>query len=207
MIDTLLVIAKEPVPGRVKTRLVPPFTYEQAAQLAAAALRDTLRTAAEVDAKHRVLVFDGSPEGWLPEGWTTVPQACGGLDLRLAAAFAGLEGPAVLIGMDTPQFAATSLVDFADGYDACLGLAQDGGFWAIGFADPSVAARSITGVVMSTARTGADQLTRLTPMDVLMLDPLLDVDDAASASRVAALAPAGEFARCFRALTGGRHVG
>ena len=39
---TLLVIAKEPVPGRVKTRLVPPCTPRQAAALAEAALADTL---------------------------------------------------------------------------------------------------------------------------------------------------------------------
>ena len=39
---TLLVIAKEPVPGRVKTRLTPPFTPEEAAALAEAALADTL---------------------------------------------------------------------------------------------------------------------------------------------------------------------
>ena len=46
-VTTLLVIAKQPVPGRVKTRLVPPCTHEQAAALAEAALADTLRTAAD----------------------------------------------------------------------------------------------------------------------------------------------------------------
>ncbi|MYW30066.1 glycosyltransferase, partial [Streptomyces sp. SID2119] len=40
----LLVIAKEPVPGRVKTRLCPPFSPAEAAELAAAALADTLET-------------------------------------------------------------------------------------------------------------------------------------------------------------------
>ncbi|MYV39613.1 glycosyltransferase, partial [Streptomyces sp. SID1328] len=43
---TLLVIAKEPRPGRVKTRLTPPFTPGQAAALAEAALTDTLRAVA-----------------------------------------------------------------------------------------------------------------------------------------------------------------
>ncbi|MYV71339.1 glycosyltransferase, partial [Streptomyces sp. SID2131] len=38
---TLLVIAKQPLPGRVKTRLTPPFTPEEAASLAEAALADT----------------------------------------------------------------------------------------------------------------------------------------------------------------------
>ena len=53
---TLLVIAKQPVPGRVKTRLVPPCTYEQAAALAEAALADTLHTVLTVPAGRRVLV-------------------------------------------------------------------------------------------------------------------------------------------------------
>ena len=43
---TLLVIAKQPLPGRVKTRLVPPCTHEQAAALAEAALADTLHAVA-----------------------------------------------------------------------------------------------------------------------------------------------------------------
>ena len=54
-VTTLLVIAKQPVPGRVKTRLVPPCTYEQAAVLAEAALADTLRAALLAPARRRVL--------------------------------------------------------------------------------------------------------------------------------------------------------
>jgi glycosyltransferase A (GT-A) superfamily protein (DUF2064 family) len=54
---TLLVIAKQPVPGRVKTRLVPPCTHEQAAALAEAALADTLRTVLMAPAARRVLVL------------------------------------------------------------------------------------------------------------------------------------------------------
>lgn len=62
----LLVIAKQPVPGRVKTRLVPPCTHEQAAALAEAALTDTLHTVLKVPATRRVLVLDGEPGPWLP---------------------------------------------------------------------------------------------------------------------------------------------
>ena len=57
---TLLVIAKEPRPGRVKTRLTPPFTPEEAAALAEASLADTLRRrGARRPARRRVLVLDG----------------------------------------------------------------------------------------------------------------------------------------------------
>lgn len=99
---TLLVIAKEPRPGRVKTRLTPPFTPREAATLAEATLVDTLRTVAATPARRRVLVLDGAPGPWLPPGFDVVPQCAGGLDERLAAAFAGCDGPALLIGMDHP---------------------------------------------------------------------------------------------------------
>src|SRR6201997_2625355 len=100
---TLLVIAKQPLPGRVKTRLAPPCTHEQAAALAEAALAATLHTVLPVPAARRVLVLDGEPGPWLPPGFDVVPQCGGPLDERLAAAFAGADGPALLIGMDTPQ--------------------------------------------------------------------------------------------------------
>ena len=81
---TLLVIAKQPVPGRVKTRLVPPCTYEQAASLAEAALADTLRAVRMTPARRRVLILDGQPGPWLPPGFDIVPQCAGPLDERLA---------------------------------------------------------------------------------------------------------------------------
>jgi glycosyltransferase A (GT-A) superfamily protein (DUF2064 family) len=135
----LLVIAKQPVPGRVKTRLVPPCTHEQAAALAEAALADTLHTAAMVPARRRVLVLDGEPGPWLPPGFDIVPQCGGPLDERLAAAFAAVSGPALLIGMDTPQVTPGLLtVDWQDA-DAVFGPAADGGFWALGLRVPDPA--------------------------------------------------------------------
>ena len=52
--STLIVIAKEPVPGRVKTRLSPPFTPRQAASLAHAALLDTLEAVRRAPAEYEV---------------------------------------------------------------------------------------------------------------------------------------------------------
>ena len=82
---TLLVIAKQPVPGRVKTRLVPPCSHEQAASLAEAALADTLRAVLATPARRRVLVLDGEPGPWLPAGFDIAAQCEGPLDERLAA--------------------------------------------------------------------------------------------------------------------------
>ncbi|MCX4978149.1 DUF2064 domain-containing protein [Streptomyces sp. NBC_00620] len=192
--STLLVIAKEPRPGRVKTRLTPPFTPREAALLAEAALVDTLRTVAATPASRHVLVLDGAPGRWLPPGFDVVPQCAGGLDERLAAAFAGCEGPTLLIGMDTPQVTPELLtVDFAD-CDAYFGPAEDGGFWALGLASPDP--ELLRGVPMSTPTTGAVQRDRLTAagLRVRELPALRDVDTAADAEAVAAAAPGGRFA-------------
>ncbi|MGV9909970.1 TIGR04282 family arsenosugar biosynthesis glycosyltransferase [Streptomyces tendae] len=191
---TLLVIAKEPRPGRVKTRLTPPFTPAEAAALAEAALADTLAAVAATPARRRVLVLDGAPGRWLPPGFDVVPQCAGGLDERLADAFAGCAGPALLIGMDTPQVTPDLLdVDFHD-CDAYFGPAEDGGFWALGLARPEPAL--LRGVPMSTPVTGAVQRERLLTAGLRVRDlpPLRDVDTAADARAVAALAPDGRFA-------------
>ncbi|WP_340374918.1 DUF2064 domain-containing protein [Streptomyces sp. SS7] len=197
---TLLVIAKEPRPGRVKTRLTPPFTPREAATLAEAALVDTLRTVAATPARRRVLVLDGSPGPWLPPGFDVVPQCAGGLDERLAAAFAGCDGPALLIGMDTPQVTPALLtVDFAD-CDAYVGPAEDGGFWALGLAHPDP--ELLRGVPMSTPTTGAAQRERLAVagLRVRELPRLRDVDTADDAEAVAAAAPGSRFAVALERL-------
>ncbi|MEV7981991.1 DUF2064 domain-containing protein [Streptomyces sp. NPDC086519] len=191
---TLLVIAKEPRPGKVKTRLTPPFSPGQAAALAEAALADTLDAVAATPADRRVLALDGDPGPWLPPGFDVVPQCAGGLDERLADAFAHCSGPALLIGMDTPQVTPALLtVDFAE-CDAYFGPAEDGGFWALGLADPDPAL--LRGVPMSAPETGAVQRQRLSDAGLRVCDlpRLRDVDTAADAAAVAALAPHGRFA-------------
>jgi uncharacterized protein len=83
----LIVLAKAPVAGRVKTRLCPPLSGEQAANIALAALKDTLRAVAAVPADHHILVLDGEPGDWVPEGFVVIPQKLGLLDQRLIDAF------------------------------------------------------------------------------------------------------------------------
>jgi glycosyltransferase A (GT-A) superfamily protein (DUF2064 family) len=199
-LGSVLVIAKEPLPGRVKTRLTPPYSPEQAAALAAAAIADTLRAAMAVPADRHVLVLDGSPGDWIPAGWDVVAQGAGDLDDRLGQAFDDVRGngPAVLVGMDTPQATATQINAFAPHrFDCCLGRADDGGFWLIGFADPSDARAAIVGVPMSRDDTGTRQLERLQHrgLTVQLIDQLTDVDDAASATQAALAAPHTEFAQ------------
>ncbi|WP_031486917.1 TIGR04282 family arsenosugar biosynthesis glycosyltransferase [Streptomyces bicolor] len=196
---TLLVIAKEPRPGRVKTRLTPPFTPDEAAVLAEAALADTLDAVARTPARRRVLVLDGTPGPWLPPGFDVVRQCAGGLDERLADAFAGCTGPALLIGMDTPQVTPELLtVDWAD-CDAYFGPAEDGGFWALGLAAPDPS--RLRGVPMSTPHTGAVQRARLADLRVRDLPRLRDVDTAYDADLVAEAAPGGRFAEALARLS------
>ncbi|MGC1756862.1 MAG: glycosyltransferase, partial [Trebonia sp.] len=70
----LIVIAKEPRPGRVKTRLTPPFTPQDAASLAEGALADTLAAAAAARMTRHVLALDGAPGDWLPAGFDVIGQ-------------------------------------------------------------------------------------------------------------------------------------
>ncbi|WP_405821738.1 DUF2064 domain-containing protein [Streptomyces sp. NBC_00838] len=203
---TLLVIAKEPLPGRVKTRLTPPFTPADAARLAEAALTDTLRTVRALPARRRVLVLEGRPGPWLPPGFDVVPQCAGGLDERLAAAFESCTGPTLLVGMDTPQITAALLAPALGpaGCDAWFGPADDGGFWALGLAAPESAPPDlIRGVPMSVPGTGAVQRRRLVDAGLTVRDlpPLRDVDSAADAEYVASAAPHGRFAATLRRLT------
>lgn len=217
---TLLVIAKSPVPGRVKTRLTPPCTPEQAAALAEAALTDTLTALSRMPAGRRLLVLDGDVGPWLPAGWDVVPQSDGGLDVRLAAAFAHAartapDAPALLVGMDTPQLDAALLAEALSparrtGVDAWYGPADDGGFWALGLAKPTerLAARLLPGVPMSTPDTGRALLDRLAAENLTVgrLPLATDVDTIGDARHVAAEAPESRFAACLRSIATAQEV-
>ncbi|QKG19259.1 TIGR04282 family arsenosugar biosynthesis glycosyltransferase [Actinomadura verrucosospora] len=207
----LIVIAKEPVPGRVKTRLTPAYTPGEAAALAEAALHDTLAAVAAAPARRRVLALAGRPGPWLPGGFEVVAQRGGALDERLAHAFtdafagAGDAGgrPLVLIGMDTPQVTPALLARAGRalrGRDAVFGPARDGGFWLLGLRRPDE--RLLLGVPMSRPDTGTLQLARLRAagLTVATMPELTDVDTPADAEAVAARAPGGRFAALVRAL-------
>jgi len=205
----LMVIAKEPVPGLVKTRLTPAYTPAEAAELAAAALADTLAAVAAVAVARRILALAGTPGRWLPSGFDVIAQRGGGLDERLAWALSDARAtcpdPLVFIGMDTPQVTPALLAQAVEPLvrgtaDATFGLAEDGGFWLLGLReiDPGL----VLGVPMSRSDTGALQLERLhrAGLRVCPLPELADVDTAAEAERIAAATPASQFAARVRAL-------
>jgi uncharacterized protein len=207
-----MVLAKAPAPGRVKTRLCPPFEPEQAARLAEAALVDTLRAVAATPCRRRVLVLDGAAGAWLPAGFDVVPQRGDGLDERLAHAFADADGGCgLLIGMDTPQVTPVQLAASLralqrPGVDAVLGPAVDGGWWAIGLraSNPAV----FLGVPMSTAHTGAAQWARMNRLGMRTgaLTVMRDVDDVDDAVAVARAAPHSRFAATLRPILARLHA-
>ena len=187
-----LVLAKAPVPGLVKTRLCPPLSPAEAAAVAEASLADTLDAVARCGAGRRVLALDGAPGPWLPAGFEVVAQRGGGLDQRLAAAWDDAGGHGVQVGMDTPQVRPEDLdaaLASLDHHDAALGLAEDGGWWAIALrrADPAC----FLGVPMSADVTGRAQHQRLLGLglDVAALPTRRDIDTVVDLAAVAEAFP------------------
>jgi uncharacterized protein len=219
-IAALIVLAKAPVPGRVKTRLCPPATPQQAAGLAAAALLDTLDTVRGMPGVRVVVALCGGLDQAVrgPElrdalrGLTVVRQRGEGLGARIAAAHldtaALLPGLAtVLVGMDTPQAGAElyavalAALTCAGGPDAVLGPATDGGWWALGLRDPRRAVL-LADVPTSRADTGERTLRALRGggLWVEPLPELTDVDTAADAGAVAERIPGSRFAAAVAGL-------
>jgi rSAM/selenodomain-associated transferase 1 len=193
---TIAVIAKAPVPGRVKTRLCPPCTPPEAARLAEASLRDVVAAMLATPADRRAVVLDGRRPAWLPRQLDVVPQRGDGLDERLAHAFADL-GRALVVSMDTPQVRPADLLAGLRAlarHDAVLGPAADGGYWAIGLRRPDP--RALVGVPMGLRNTLAAQRRRLDALGLRRaeLRELRDVDVWADAVAAAAEAPRSRFA-------------
>jgi glycosyltransferase A (GT-A) superfamily protein (DUF2064 family) len=204
---TLIVIAKEPIPGRVKTRLQTEFTPSEAAALARASLADTLAAVRRTPARRYVLAVDGMAGEWLPEGFSVIAQRGHGLAERLAGAFedAYAGSPMVLVGMDTPQVTPELLGADWSGYDAVLGLTEDCGYWCLGLREPD--RRALVGVPMSTDHTGADQLARLELLGyrVKLLPMLRDMDTPQDAAAIAAGFPGLRMSRLHRRLQHAAH--
>jgi len=201
----VLVMAKEPRPGRVKTRLCPPCTPEEAAAVAEAALADTLAAVAACGASRKVLALDGQPGPWLPPGFDVVRQRGTDFNHRLAEAWSDAAGPGLQLGMDTPQVAAPELDELLtrlDTVDAVLGHALDGGWWVIGWrgADPQA---MFAGVPMSAAHTGRAQEARIRALGLGLhrAAPKRDIDTIDDLQTVAREFPQLRTARVARSLT------
>lgn len=214
---TLLVVAKAPEPGRAKTRLAATVGDRVAAEIAAAALLDTLDAVAAAPVASRVVAFTGDLDSAAAAteirrrlaAFTVIPQRGDDFADRLANAHvdsgAGFGGhPVLQIGMDTPQVTAEVLTDCAHALlaaPAVLGLAHDGGWWVLGVQTPAMA-ECLRAVPMSQPDTGELTLKalRCKGIDVTLTQRLADVDVVDDVTVVRdACGPASRFARVTRA--------
>ena len=197
----VVIIAKECLPGRVKTRLARTIGDEAAARVASASLADTMELVRRLPAERRILLFDGAilPPG--ADDFEVMPQVGGDLDERLGAMFDAMDEPTLLLGMDTPQLVPADLAPVFDNVtdrDAWFGPASDGGFWSLWLGSPDGAL--LRGVLMSHPLTGELQLDRLhaSGRSVGILGEVRDVDEIDDALAVADLAPGSRFAAALR---------
>ena len=213
MTPHVLVVAKAPEPGRVKTRLGVDIGMTRAAEVAAAALLDTMAAATDaVGAGRCHLSLDGDLDHAVRgaelrkalAGWHVHPQRGRDLGARLADAHARVPGPVVQVGMDTPHLTRDLLRGAArglDDHDAVLGPAEDGGWWVLALRDPADAS-ALSGVAMSRPTTYADtrRALRRAGLRVATTTTLRDVDTRADADAVAGGSPAGHFAQAWAAV-------
>ncbi len=199
-----MVLAKAPQPGLSKTRLCPPLSPREAAELAEVALVATLDAVMSTPGCEPLLILEGPVGNWTPT-IEMLPQRGGSLGERLAAAFEDARGPALLVGMDTPQVTPRLLTQGLDrlrhpNMDAVLGPTTDGGYWAIGL--KKLHPETFVNVPMSTPWTGAAQRASFERLSLswALLPELRDVDLFEDACRVASEMPGTDFQRAVQIL-------
>jgi len=189
---TLVIMVKEPRPGRVKTRLARDIGATRAAQWyrhQALGLVARLR-----DPRWRiVLAVSPDAAGMRSRIWAAgLPrraQGRGGLGRRMVRALTenAAQGPVCLIGSDIPgvhrHHIARAFTQLGS-HDAVFGPAEDGGFWLIGLSPVRPPPRSLfTGVRWSGPHALADSLATLPGRRIALADTLADVDTADDLAR------------------------
>lgn len=194
----LIVFAKVPEPGRVKTRLSPPLTPEQAADLYAAFLRDALDAYAALAAEPggpAVRLYlggrSGPPLGLVPAGVETFRQRGVGLGEKMLRAFvetfAAGHDRALVVGTDHPtlplDFFGLAFEALREPLTAVLGPSDDGGYYLLGLNE---VVSDLFDMAYSHDRVFEDTLERVVEADLqpVVLPPHYDVDDAAALERL-----------------------
>jgi rSAM/selenodomain-associated transferase 1 len=209
--SVLGIFAKQPQPGRVKTRLCPPLTPLQAAELYRCSLQETVDLAAR-GAWTRMLFYRGERR-YFRNSFPDVPlteQRGADLGERLAEAFASrfAEGArkVVIIGSDSPDLPPTLIGEaFAalNQYDAVVAPADDGGYVLIGLRRnvPEL----FTDIPWSTDRVLAVTRQRMTEqrLSFLKLPGWYDLDDVAGLRQIMRRSPKSGTARLAARLLDG----
>jgi rSAM/selenodomain-associated transferase 1 len=195
MTNALLVVAKRPAPGQTKTRLSPPLSLTEAANLYEQFLRDTLDLMRQVPDVQPIIAYLPEGEeayfGSLAPDFVLLPQQGNDLGTRLDNALTHCLGngfgKAVIMDSDSPTLPAVYLVEaFAalDKVDVALGPCEDGGYYLIGLKRP--APRLLREVQMSTPTVIGDtlQLAAEVGLTVAQLPMWYDVDTVAELDRL-----------------------
>lgn len=180
----LVIFLKEPRPGRVKTRLAAEIGPVAAAwwfrHQALALIRQVGR-----DPRWTcwlALERGGIASRIWPAGLPRLSQGPGDLGARMARVFHALPpGPALIIGGDIPHVSARHVAQAFHAlgrYEAVLGPAEDGGYWAVGLKQGGAAAPAamFAAVRWSTGHAMADTAASLRPLSVGFAETLADVD-------------------------------
>ena len=202
---TILVVAKAPVPGLAKTRVASTVGDAAAAELAAAALLDTLETVAALRWPVVVAMTGDIGEAVRVDeitralsGVRVVPQRGDGLGERLANAHADADAGhgVVQVGMDTPQLTVRDYLDAGAGVregSRVMGPAADGGWWLLGLPDPGDALvladveMSVDDTAEQTERALGEVMRLRTVRDMDTWADAVDIADGIPLSRVAAI--------------------
>ncbi len=184
-----IVIAKAPRPGFCKTRLEPLLGPDGCARLQAALVARAAAWAASVGDPFVVFTPDDarSEMAALAGDATLIPQVGGSLGDRLAGAFRAVlaehPGPALLVGVDTPQLRAAhadaALDDLRDGIDVTVGPASDGGYYLIGLREPNDAVFALPAELWGGSEVFGATLAAANEagLSVGMLRPERDLDE------------------------------
>jgi rSAM/selenodomain-associated transferase 1 len=190
----LVVMARAPVAGRVKTRLAAEVGVATAVRFARHSLASLLQRVA-IDARWSTILAV-TPDGFarsrllaIPRGVSAVPQGGGDLGLRMQRLFDRAPlGPVVIVGTDVPDIAPAHIAAafrLLGRHDAVFGPALDGGYWLVGLKRRPRVLRPFRGVRWSTAHALADTLANLRGRSVAMVATHRDVDTPADLARCA----------------------
>ena len=186
MRGTLVVMAKRPVAGAVKTRLAAEIGVAAATAFQRLCLAATIRRLGR-DRRWRTMLAV-TPDHALddrafPPGIIRCAQGPGDLGQRMQRLMDRLPtGPVVIIGSDIPGILPADIAAAFDALgdaDAVFGPADDGGYWLVGLRRRPRIPRPFTGVRWSGPHALADTLANCRGLTVALLRTRADVDDAA----------------------------
>ena len=181
---TLIVMVKDPVPGRVKTRLGRDIGMVAAANWFRIQTRRLIREVSRDLRWRTVLALAPDPAAATSRCWPAhldrQPQGGGDLGERMGRALSrAMPGPALLIGGDIPDVTRpriSNAFDVLKHSDAVLGPAPDGGFWCIGVRGPGLPRNLFRNVRWSTCHALADTIASIPEHKVGLAETLADVD-------------------------------